>query len=61
MPKLMIAKKRQLNIVDESEDEVEPQREITKNVKGQIRKYDFLKTVQSLEELDQLRFKVCPN
>jgi hypothetical protein len=50
--------KRQQNVVGENEEAEEPPKIITKNVKGEIRKYNFLTTVKSLEELDKLRFKV---
>ena len=33
-------------------------REITKNVRGQIREYSYLNTVKSMDEMDNLRFKV---
>jgi hypothetical protein len=33
---------------------------VTKNNRGNIRKYNFLKTVKSFKELDKLRFKVWP-
>jgi hypothetical protein len=51
----------------EEEDEAEkqqqkqPPRKVTKKVKGQIRDYNFLKSVKSLEELDNFRFKVKNN
>jgi hypothetical protein len=35
-----------------------PAKKITKNILGQIRKYCFLDTVKSMEELDNIRFKV---
>jgi ribosomal protein S28E/S33 len=58
MPKLSEAIKKTQNVADEYGDGKEPPKIMTKNVKGEIRKYDFLTTVQSLEELDKLRFKV---
>jgi hypothetical protein len=43
---------------EEERQEQQPPRNITKNIHGQIRKYSFLNTVKSLEELDNLRLKV---
>jgi ribosomal protein S28E/S33 len=58
MPKRKIMKGEQ-NVVEENEEKEDDRpRIITRNVKGQLRKYSFLKTVHSLEELDKLRFKV---
>jgi hypothetical protein len=57
-------KRRNTAVPDEEEEEgpqeevQQPPREITKNVKGDIRKYNFLKTVKSMEELDKFRFQV---
>jgi hypothetical protein len=58
-------KRRNIAVADEEEEEEGPQgevqqlpRNITENVRGEIRKYDFLKTVKSFEELDKFRFKV---
>jgi hypothetical protein len=39
-------------------DEQQPPRKITKNIRGLIREYHFLKTVESMEELDKFRFSV---
>jgi hypothetical protein len=58
MPPKWRAMKGQQNVADENEDKEEPPRIITNNVRGQNRKYIFLTTVHSLEELDKLRFKV---
>jgi hypothetical protein len=57
MPNMKTMKKQQ-NVADENEEEEGPPKIMTKNVRGQIRKYYFLKTVQSLEELDKLTFEV---
>jgi hypothetical protein len=35
-----------------------PPKKLTKKIGGKIRKYDFLKTVKSMDELDKFRFKV---
>jgi hypothetical protein len=44
---------------EEGDDaEKQPPRKITKNIKGQKRDYIFLKTVKSVAELDNIRFKV---
>jgi hypothetical protein len=43
---------------EEEYTQLEPPRNITKNIKGDLRKYHFLKTVKSLEEMDKLRFEV---
>jgi hypothetical protein len=55
-------KRKNVNDMDEEEEQQQqqgqPPRKITKNHRGQIRKYIFLKTVKSMEELDNLRFKV---
>jgi hypothetical protein len=47
--------------VEEEEEEQlqeEPAKKKTRNVRGQIRKYYFMKSVKSMEELDKFRFKV---
>jgi hypothetical protein len=62
MPKLRSMKRR--NSADEDEEEAQeeekeqPPRKMTRNIRGQIREYHFLKTVKSVDELDKLRFKV---
>jgi hypothetical protein len=43
---------------DEMQQEEEPPLNITKNIMGQRREYYYLKTVKSLEEMDQFRFQV---
>jgi hypothetical protein len=43
---------------DEDEVELEPSGKITRIVRGQKREYSHVKTVQSFEELDTIRFKV---
>jgi hypothetical protein len=44
---------------DENEDEEPPPpRKMIKTVRGQERKYQFLMTVKSLDELDHIRFEV---
>jgi hypothetical protein len=47
-----------LKIRDENDGDEGPPRKITKNVRGQIRKYVYVKSVKSMEELDKFRFKV---
>jgi hypothetical protein len=37
-----------------------PPRKMTKNARGQLREYYYLKTLKSVEELDKFRFKVIP-
>jgi hypothetical protein len=46
---------------DEEERQQQPPSKMTKNNKGQIREYNFLKTVKSIDELDECRFKVMQN
>jgi hypothetical protein len=46
---------------DEDEDEKQPPRKMIKTVRGQERKYQFLKTVKSVDELDHIRFEVLEN
>jgi hypothetical protein len=41
-----------------AEAEHQPPKKIYKNVKGQIRKYHYLKTMKSMEDLDKFRFMV---
>jgi hypothetical protein len=43
---------------EEQQQEQPPSRKVTKNVKGQMREYVFLKSVNSVDELDSFRFKV---
>jgi hypothetical protein len=38
--------------------EVQPQGKMTKNIMGQQKEYLFVKSVNSMEELDKFRFKV---
>jgi hypothetical protein len=51
-------KDRKANIADEP---WQPPNEITKIIMGQTRKYHYLESVKSVEELDKLRFKVITN
>jgi hypothetical protein len=47
---------------EEEEEQEPPPRKMSRRVKGgQIRKYYFLETVKSLEEMDKIRFKVIKN
>jgi hypothetical protein len=57
MPKLIVRSMKKPN-TDEDEDEEQPPRKMIKTVRGQQRKYQFLKTVKSMDELDQIRFEV---
>jgi hypothetical protein len=41
-------------------DVQQPPKKITRKINGQIRKYNFMKTMKSLDELDKFRFKVIP-
>jgi hypothetical protein len=56
-------KDRKANIVDDVNEEQprQPPNEITKIIMGQTRKYHYLESVKSIEELDKLRFKVITN
>jgi hypothetical protein len=45
-------------IEDDKEQEHQPPRKITRSIRGRKQKYCYLKTVKSVEELDQLRLKV---
>jgi hypothetical protein len=42
----------------DEQEQKQPPRKVTKNINGQKRDYNFLKSVKSLEELDNIRFKV---
>jgi hypothetical protein len=42
----------------EEQQQKQPPRKMTKNINGQNRDYNFVKTVKSVEELDNFRFKV---
>jgi hypothetical protein len=46
---------------EELPQEEQSPKEISKEVNGKIRKYHFLKTVTSVEELDKIGFKVIKN
>jgi hypothetical protein len=52
------------NSVEEKEAKARPQqrlqpsKKITKIIKGQIRKYDYLTTLKSMDDLDKFRLKV---
>jgi hypothetical protein len=46
------------NADEYEEEEKPPPRKMIKTVRGQQRKYQFLKSVKSLDELDHIRFKV---
>jgi hypothetical protein len=56
--------KRRNSAVDEDEEEAQeeekeqPPRKMTRNIGGQKREYHFLKTVNSMEELEKFRFEV---
>jgi hypothetical protein len=43
----------------EEQEEHHPPLNITKNVNGKDRDYYYLTTVNSLEEMNEFRFKVC--
>jgi hypothetical protein len=43
---------------EEDEDEQQPAKMMTRIVNGKIRKYNIVKTVKSMDELDKYRFKV---
>jgi hypothetical protein len=43
---------------DKVPQQQQPPKKISKNINGRIKKYNFLKTVKSLEELDNFRLKV---
>jgi hypothetical protein len=48
--------------VDDAEKQQQPPRKVTKNRGGRQMDYSFLKAVNSVKELDDLRFKViCKN
>jgi hypothetical protein len=53
-----MAKRKQNADEEEVPQEQEPPRKINKKFKGQIKQYNFFKTVKSLEELDKFRFEV---
>jgi hypothetical protein len=57
MPKLR-KMMRQNTVYDDAVGEEGAPRKITKNVRGQNRKYVYVKSVKSLDELDKFRFKV---
>jgi hypothetical protein len=42
------------------EQQHQPSKKITKIISGQIRKYDYLTTLKSMDELDKFRLKVIP-
>jgi hypothetical protein len=44
---------------EEQEKHEHPPLNITKNVNGKDREYYYLTTVNSLEEMNEFRFKVC--
>jgi hypothetical protein len=46
---------------DEEEQKQPPPRNISKKMMGALKKYRFLRTVKSMEELDEFRFKVRQN
>jgi hypothetical protein len=43
---------------DQSGQEQQPPRKMTVNVRGQKRAYNYMKTVDSMEELENFRFMV---
>jgi hypothetical protein len=43
---------------EEDKDEQQPAKKITRILYGQIMKYNYVKTVKSMDELDKFRFKV---
>jgi hypothetical protein len=43
---------------NEKEEEQQPPRKITRSIRGRQKKYHYLDTVKSVEELDKLRLKV---
>jgi hypothetical protein len=53
------------NTADGNKEEVpqeeQPPRKMSRTVKGQIKEYYFLKTVKSIEEMNEIRFKVKKN
>jgi hypothetical protein len=54
----MPEKKTNCNDDDDNEGRQKPPSKMTKNCRGQIRQYYYMKTVKSMDELDKLRFKV---
>jgi hypothetical protein len=46
------------DVIGEEEELQEPPRKMTKIIRGKKKKYLFLKTLKSMEELDKFRFKV---
>jgi hypothetical protein len=56
-------KAKAIKIVQDHDDDTEekqkkPPKKVTKNSRGQLRDYNFLKTVKSVEEVDNFRFEV---
>jgi hypothetical protein len=43
------------------QEQQQPSKKITKIIRGQIRKYDYLTTLKSMDALDKFRLKVRPN
>jgi cytoplasmic iron level regulating protein YaaA (DUF328/UPF0246 family) len=51
-------REKKTNDDDDNEGQRKPPSKMTKNCRGQIRQYYYLKDVKSMDELDKLRFKV---